>query len=210
MNELYNVNGWQKKLKLSFKIPFSAVLHYNEIHPDAKVFCKPDDKDDLRFKEISDPCCFKNLRKLGRAKVYCERHNLSSCPIALHHPYSKLEILTPSLPRIDVPILVKNRTPQIFVSAFAIISYIPELLRGLVWKPSPRVSQENSAVKNTACIFCESVWQRLQEGNFHSDLESLYLEHLKKYHGMTDLVLSAIVKRSLNERFDLPNSVEYF
>jgi len=35
------------------------------------------------------------------------------------------------------------------------------------------------------CVFCESVWQRLQEGNIHSDLESLYLEHLKKYHGMT-------------------------
>ncbi len=35
------------------------------------------------------------------------------------------------------------------------------------------------------CVFCESVWQRLQEGNLHDDLESLYLEHLKKYHGMT-------------------------
>lgn len=69
MNSLYNVNGWQKKLKPSFKIPFSAVLHYNEIHPDAKVFCKPDDKEDFRFKKISDPRCFKNLRKLERAKA---------------------------------------------------------------------------------------------------------------------------------------------
>jgi len=36
-----------------------------------------------------------------------------------------------------------------------------------------------------SCIFCDSVWKRLQEGEIHSDLESLYLEHIKKYHGLT-------------------------
>jgi hypothetical protein len=46
------------------------------------------------------------------------------------------------------------------------------------------LSRELRGQKYT-CVFCESVWQRLQEGNIHSDLESLYLEHLKKYHGMT-------------------------
>jgi hypothetical protein len=49
---------------------------------------------------------------------------------------------------------------------------------------SQSLSRELRGQKYT-CVFCESVWQRLQEGNIHSDLESLYLEHLKKYHGMT-------------------------
>jgi hypothetical protein len=35
------------------------------------------------------------------------------------------------------------------------------------------------------CAFCDSVWKRLQEGSVNADLESLYLEHMKKYHGMT-------------------------
>ena len=35
------------------------------------------------------------------------------------------------------------------------------------------------------CVFCDSVWKRLQEGELHSDLEALYMEHIKKYHGMS-------------------------
>lgn len=35
------------------------------------------------------------------------------------------------------------------------------------------------------CVFCDSVWKRLQEGDLHSELESLYLEHIRKYHGLT-------------------------
>jgi hypothetical protein len=36
-----------------------------------------------------------------------------------------------------------------------------------------------------SCIFCESVWKRLQEGELNTALEALYLEHMKKYHGLS-------------------------
>jgi len=36
-----------------------------------------------------------------------------------------------------------------------------------------------------SCVFCDSVWKRLQEGDIHNNLESLYLEHIKKFHGLT-------------------------
>lgn len=36
-----------------------------------------------------------------------------------------------------------------------------------------------------SCIFCDSVWKRLQEGELHASLELLYLEHMNKYHGLT-------------------------
>jgi len=36
-----------------------------------------------------------------------------------------------------------------------------------------------------SCVFCDSVWKKLQEGEIQTELESLYLEHMKKYHGLT-------------------------
>jgi len=56
------------------------------------------------------------------------------------------------------------------------------------WIAMNTVSQELSRElrgQMYTCVFCDTVWQRLQEGNAHRDLESLYLEHLQKYHGMS-------------------------
>jgi len=69
-------------------------------------------------------------------------------------------------------------------------TFYPDFLHAGVtqWIVMETVSQGLSRELRTQqynCVFCESVWQRLQEGNLHSDLEALYVEHLKKYHGMT-------------------------
>ncbi|MDA4111021.1 MAG: hypothetical protein OK439_00670 [Thaumarchaeota archaeon] len=37
-----------------------------------------------------------------------------------------------------------------------------------------------------SCVFCDSVWKRLQQASVQTDLELLYLEHLKKYHGLVE------------------------
>jgi hypothetical protein len=88
---------------------------------------------------------------------------------------------------INVPtVLVKKKKFGIRISAFTMISYIAP--KSMLYPMKTTVSQDLSRELRTqeySCAFCDSVWKRLQEGELHSELESLYTEHLKKYHGMT-------------------------
>lgn len=82
-------------------------------------------------------------------------------------------------------ILAKNKRVRIRIYSFAKISYIEDRRNNMSMETdSQSLSRE---IRNQAysCVFCESVWKRLQEGELHNSLEELYLEHMKKYHGLT-------------------------
>ncbi|MHB2035625.1 MAG: hypothetical protein ACYCPW_02655 [Nitrososphaerales archaeon] len=38
--------------------------------------------------------------------------------------------------------------------------------------------------KKYSCVFCDSVRRRLAEGATHAELETLFIEHNRAYHGL--------------------------